>query len=159
MRRKESDNGDVDALIQLYQLSKDELDDRVHQALRNLERPILAPFIASRRPCCGCYPLEAGIDPQFHEDEGQQFERIFDEQWDLWLDQELSLKSSHADDWRKILKKLDLEQIKGLARSLCSETVELTRREANQQRQLDRVLRAWLQGLTCNRRQPEREPP
>jgi len=138
---------DVDALIQLYQLSKDELDARVHQALRNLERADIGTIHSFAATLLRLYPLEAGVDPQFHEDEGQQFERIFDEQWDLWLDQELSLKSSHADDWRKILKKLDLEQIKGLARSLCSETVELTRGEANQQRQLDRVLRAWLQGL------------
>ena len=147
MRRKESGNENVDALIQLYQLSKDELDARVHQALRNLERADIGTIHSFAATLLRLYPLEAGVDPQFHEDEGQQFERIFDEQWDLWLDQELSLKSSHADDWRKILKKLDLEQIKGLARSLCSETVELTRGEANQQRQLDRVLRAWLQGL------------
>ena len=52
------------------------------------------------------YPLEAGVDPQFHEDDGAAFDRLFDEHWDLWLDQELSLRSSHAEDWRKILAAL-----------------------------------------------------
>ena len=85
---------------------------RVHQALRNLERADIGTIHSFAATLLRLYPLEAGVDPQFHEDEGQQFERIFDEQWDLWLDQELSLKSSHADDWRKILKKLDLEEIK-----------------------------------------------
>ena len=78
---------DVDALIQLYQLSKDELDARVHQALRNLERADIGTIHSFAATLLRLYPLEAGVDPQFHEDEGQQFERIFDEQWDLWLDQ------------------------------------------------------------------------
>jgi ATP-dependent helicase/nuclease subunit A len=137
----------VEAVIQLYQLSKDDLDARVHEALRNLERADIGTIHSFAATLLRLYPLEAGVDPQFHEDDGKQFERIFDEQWDLWLDQELSLKSSHPDDWRKVLKQLTLEQIKALASSLCSETVELKHRESNKQKQLAHVLRSWLHGL------------
>ena len=117
----------------------------MHDALRNMERSDIGTIHSFAATLLRLYPLEAGIDPQFQEDDGKQFERIFDEQWDLWLDQELALESSHADDWRKILKKLILDQIKGLAKSLCSETVELQRPQpkSNQQRHSN-VLRAWL---------------
>ncbi|MEX0803225.1 MAG: UvrD-helicase domain-containing protein [Candidatus Binatia bacterium] len=152
--------GEVEALIQLYRLSKDELDARVHEALRNLERADIGTIHSFAATLLRLYPLEAGVDPQFHEDDGKQFERIFDEQWDLWLDQELSLQSSHADDWRKALKQLALEQIKALATSLCSETVELDRGEANGQKQPAMFLRSWLQALLSsaadlNERHPE----
>jgi ATP-dependent helicase/nuclease subunit A len=94
------------------------------------------------------YPLEAGIDPQFKEDDGKQFERIFDEQWDLWLDQELALAGSHSNDWRKILRKLMLDQIKALAKSLCSETVELQHAKPNSTDDSARkFLQPWLENL------------
>src|SRR5215470_1417779 len=118
---------EVKALIQLYQLSKDEIDARVHEALRNLERADIGTIHSFAATLLRLYPLEAGVDPQFREDEGNQFERIFDEQWGIWLDQELSLKSSHADNWRSILKKVDLEDLKALARSMCSEGLDLHR--------------------------------
>ncbi len=76
---------EVEALIQLYQLSKDELDGRVQEALRNLERADIGTIHSFAATLLRLYPLEAGVDPQFHEDEGKQFERIFNEQWDLWL--------------------------------------------------------------------------
>ncbi|HTN72003.1 MAG TPA: UvrD-helicase domain-containing protein [Methylomirabilota bacterium] len=141
---------EVEALIQLYQLSKDELDTRVHEALRNLERADIGTIHSFAASLLRLYPLEAGVDPQFHEDDGNQFQRTFDEEWDLWLDQELSLKSSHADDWRRVFKQLSLDQIKELASSLCSETVELKRGEPNRQKQPAPILRSWLQGLLAS---------
>jgi ATP-dependent helicase/nuclease subunit A len=135
----------VESLIQRYQLSKDELDRRVHEALRNLERADIGTIHSFAATLLRLYPLEAGVDPQFHEDEGSQFERIFDQQWNLWLDQELSLKSSRAGDWRKVLKQLSLEQVKDLAKSLCAETVQLDPLQPDKPRQA--VLRSWLRAL------------
>ncbi len=143
---EEKTQREVEALLRLYQLSKGELDARLREALRNLERADIGTIHSFAATLLRLYPLEAGVDPQFHEDDGKQFERIFDEQWDLWLDHELSLKSKHAEDWRRILKKLHLEQIKELAKSLCSEAVELTRAaEANRLPPATAALRSWLQ--------------
>jgi len=139
---------EIESLIERYQLSKDELDARVQDALRNLERSDIGTIHSFAATLLRLYPLEAGIDPQFKEDDGKQFERIFDEQWDLWLDQELALSGSHSDDWRKILRKLMLDQIKALAKSLCSETVEL--QHANPRSQDHEVLQffqTWLENL------------
>jgi ATP-dependent helicase/nuclease subunit A len=110
---------EIESLIDRYQLSKDELDTRVHDALRNVERSDIGTIHSFAATLLRLYPLEAGIDPQFQEDDGKQFERLFDEQWDLWLDQELALGGSHSDDWRTL--QADADQ-SALAKSLCSET-------------------------------------
>ena len=137
---------DVAALIARYQLSKDEVDHRARDALRNLERSDIGTIHSFAATMLRLYPLEAGVDPQFHEDDGREFDRMFDEQWDLWLDQELALTSQHADDWRRILGKLALEPIKALAKSLSSEAVEL-RREPPGSATIAEPLRAWLRHL------------
>jgi ATP-dependent helicase/nuclease subunit A len=148
---KEATQQEVEALLRLYQLSKDELDARLHEALRNLERADIGTIHSFAATLLRLYPLEAGVDPQFQEDEGKQFERIFDEQWKLWLDQELLPNGGHAEDWRRVLKQLTLGQIKELANSLCSETVELARGgEADQREQPAATLRLWLQALLAS---------
>ena len=135
----------IKSLIDTYRLSKDELDRRVQEALRNLERAEIGTIHSFAATLLRLFPLEAGVDPQFHEDDGKQFRRIFDQQWHLWLDQELALESPRAGEWRQALKQLTLEQIKDLARSLCSESVQLEPLRAKQPG--DAVLRTWLRSL------------
>src|SRR4029434_10043732 len=89
------------------------------------------------------YPLEAGVDPEFHEDDGAEFERLFDEHWDLWLYQELSLRNAHAEDWRKILARCQLDHIKALAKSIAVENVDL-KQSSNGVNAIPPVLREWL---------------
>jgi ATP-dependent helicase/nuclease subunit A len=137
---------EVGSVIAGYQLSKDDLDRRVRDALRNIERSDIGTIHSFAATLLHLYPLEAGVDPQFHEDDGKEFDRLFDEQWDLWLGEELSLESSHADEWQKILGKLGLEQIKALAKSLSSEAVELGRQGKSSQAILE-PLQSWLAGL------------
>jgi ATP-dependent helicase/nuclease subunit A len=148
----------VETLIQTYRLSKDELDRRVQEALRNIERAEIGTIHSFAATLLRLFPLEAGVDPQFHEDDGKQFRRLFDQQWNLWLDQELSLEGPRAGDWRKALKHLTLEQIKDLARSLSSETAQLDPLESNKSG--DAALRSWLGSLidsaaSLSRRHPE----
>ncbi|HKX51726.1 MAG TPA: 3'-5' exonuclease, partial [Candidatus Binatia bacterium] len=128
------------------------------EALRNLERAEIGTIHSFAATLLRLFPLEAGVDPQFHEDDGKQFRRLFDQQWHLWLDQELALESPRAGDWRKALKQLTLEQIKDLARSLCSESVQLEPLQAKQPG--DAALRAWLRSLldsaaSLSKRHPE----
>ena len=135
----------IESLIDIYRLSKDELDDRVQEALRNLERAEIGTIHSFAATLLRLFPLEAGVDPQFHEDDGKQFRRFFDQQWHLWLDQELALESPRAGEWRKALKQLTLEQIEDLARSLCSESVQLDTPRTKQPG--NAVLSAWLRSL------------
>src|SRR4030095_8376258 len=118
---------DAEALITLYQLSKDELDNRIHDALRNMERSDIGTIHSFAATLLRLYPLEAGVDPQFREDDGREFDRLFDEQWAQWLDVELALSSPRTEEWRKILARCQLEHIKVLAKSLSAEAVDLQR--------------------------------
>ena len=120
----------VEQLIALYQLSKAELDSRIHDALRNMERSDIGTIHSFAATLLRLYPLEAGVDPQFREDDGREFDRLFDEQWDQWLDVELALSSPRAEEWRKILPRCQLEHIKVLAKSLSAEAVDLQRNSA-----------------------------
>ena len=117
----------VEQLIALYQLSKAELDSRIHDALRNMERSDIGTIHSFAATLLRLYPLEAGVDPQFREDDGREFDRLFDEQWDQWLDVELALSSQRAEEWRKILARCQLDHIKVLAKSLSAEAVDLQR--------------------------------
>jgi ATP-dependent helicase/nuclease subunit A len=139
---------EIESLIERYQLSKGELDARVHDALRNLERSEIGTIHSFAATLLRLYPLEAGVNPQFKEDDGKQFERIFDEQWDLWLDQELALSGSQGEEWRKVLRKLMLDEIKALSKSLCFETVELQRAKPNSSGdEALAFLQPWLRNL------------
>jgi ATP-dependent helicase/nuclease subunit A len=116
---------EIESLLTLYRLSKDELDDRAREALRTMERSDIGTIHSFAASLLRLYPLEADVDPQFHEDDGAAFERIFDEQWNVWLDRELALDSPRAAEWRAILACCRLDQIKGLAAALAAETVDL----------------------------------
>ena len=137
---------DIEALIACYQLSKNELDSRIHDALRNMERSDIGTIHSFAATLLRLYPLEAGVDPQFHEDDGATFDRLFDEQWNLWLDQELSLRSFHAADWRRILPRCQLDQIKALAKSISTENVDL-RQNLDGRKAISPTLRDWLAQL------------
>ncbi len=134
---------DVEALLARYQLSKDDLDGRIHDALRNIERSDIGTMHSFAATLLRLYPLEAGVDPQFNEDDGAQFDRLFDEQWDLWLDQELSLRSPQTDNWKAVLGKVTLDHVKALAKSLAAETVELKRDRKNAG-SIPEALKVWL---------------
>ena len=137
---------EAESLTARYQLSKEGLDRRIHDALRNIERSDIGTIHSFAATLLHLYPLEAGVDPHFHEDDGREFDRRFDEQWDVWLDQELSLRGSHADEWRKILGKVALNQIKALAKSLSSEAIEL-RCDPTPSTAIPESVRSWLADL------------
>ena len=137
---------DVETMMAQYQLSKDELDSRTQDALRNMERSDIGTIHSFAANLLRLYPLEAGVDPQFHEDDGAAFDRLFDDHWNLWLDEELSLRSPHAEDWQKILPRCRLDHIKALAKSIAAENVDL-RQNADGANAVPAVLRDWLAKL------------
>lgn len=137
---------EIQEIMALYRLSKDELESRVRDALRNLERSDLGTIHSFAANLLRLYPLEAGLDPQFHEDDGAAFEQLFDEQWSLWLDQELSLGSAHAAQWQIILSRCRLDHVKALAKSLAAENVDL-RQNTDDATAIPAALRDWFSQL------------
>ena len=66
----------------------------------------------------------------------------------LGLDQELALGSPHADEWRKVLARCQLDPIKALAISLAAETVNLDQDPTNTN-EIAAPLRSWLTKLAA----------
>src|SRR5262245_46761593 len=114
-------------LMARYHRTKDQLDVLARDALRNLERSAIGTIHSFAATLLRLYPIEAGLDPQFAEDDGSRFEQLFEEQWALWLDQELSRSGAHREQWKGLLRQFSLEDLRKLAFCLAAETVPLDR--------------------------------
>jgi ATP-dependent helicase/nuclease subunit A len=118
---------EVRSLMDRYHLSKAQLNRRAVDALRRIERSEIGTIHSFAATLLRLYPMQSGVDPQFVEDDGRRFELVFDEQWAVWLDEELSRKSTQPELWKQALRKVGLQDIRQLAFSLCSESIDLSR--------------------------------
>jgi ATP-dependent helicase/nuclease subunit A len=112
-------------LMERYHRTKDQIDVLAREALRNVERSAIGTIHSFAATLLRLYPIEAGLDPRFREDDGSRFEQLFQEQWALWLDQELARDGERKDRWKQVLRRLTLEELRELAFCLGSETVPL----------------------------------
>jgi ATP-dependent helicase/nuclease subunit A len=117
---------DLLSLMDRYHLNKGEVDRRSRDCLRNLERSEIGTIHSFAGTLLRLFPLEAGLDPHFQEDDGERFERYFEEHWDVWLDQELSSASPRRDRWKRVLNRIPLAHLRELSAALCSENIPLT---------------------------------
>jgi ATP-dependent helicase/nuclease subunit A len=142
---------EVRVLIGRYHLSKEQLDRRALDALRQVERSQIGTIHSFAATLLRLYPMESGVDPQFVEDDGTRFDRLFEEAWSIWLDDELARASGRAAEWKRVLRKIGLDEVRALARSLSSETVDLKRLGRNARKEtIPKAIRAWLRSLEKN---------
>jgi ATP-dependent helicase/nuclease subunit A len=120
-------HNELRSLIARYHLSKNEIDYRAHEALRQIERSYIGTIHSFAALLLRLYPVEAGVDPQFKEDDGSIFKKHFDERWSVWLDWELSRQGAQHSTWKQVLKKISLDTLREIALSLCSEMIPLDR--------------------------------
>jgi ATP-dependent helicase/nuclease subunit A len=138
---------EIKCLIDRYYLTKDVVDNRARQALRQMERSEIGTIHSFAATLLRLYPMEVGLDPQFREDDGARFERHFEESWALWLDRELSLQGARKETWKQALRKVSLEEMKELAFALCSEIVPLQRLMELTDGRIPDSISHWLQKL------------
>ncbi|MBH0202289.1 MAG: UvrD-helicase domain-containing protein [Nitrospira sp.] len=108
-----------------YGLSADTIAARARAALAEIEKAQIGTLHSFAAHLLRLHPLESGVDPDFKEDDGLRFDEQFTTAWDCWLDQELSRAGSHHRLWRSVLASTTLESVRTLARSLCSELINL----------------------------------
>jgi ATP-dependent helicase/nuclease subunit A len=136
----------VQGLIDRYSLSKEQIDDRAAQALRQLERSDIGTIHSFAATLLRLYPLEAGVDPDFNEGEESALENYFEAQWADWLTGELSLHSLRKEKWKTALGCFSLEEIHDHALALCSENVPLKRLDVLlHQEKIPTPIAAWLE--------------
>ncbi|MEK7868779.1 MAG: UvrD-helicase domain-containing protein, partial [Nitrospirota bacterium] len=128
-----------------YGLSTDEVAGRAAAALHDLEKGQIGTLHSFAAHLLRLYPLEGGVDPTFQEDDGLRFEEHFAAAWEIWVDRELSRQGSHHQLWRRVLGLATLDDVRSLARALCSELVDVDvlRAQINDEK-LSPVLVEWV---------------
>ena len=112
-------------LMKQFQLSAKRLQELANRAIKELERSQIGTIHGFAAHLLRSYPIQSAVDPQFQEDDGVQFSRYFEQEWRLWMDEELGLTGLHHDTWRMALNAMTLEDIKALAFSLTDELIPL----------------------------------
>ena len=64
------------------------------------------------------YPLEAGVDPAFKIDQGENWQTLFEERYNAWLSEELGEYSAHETEWLELLRTVELKEIRELAEAI-----------------------------------------
>ncbi|MBI5884421.1 MAG: UvrD-helicase domain-containing protein [Elusimicrobia bacterium] len=67
------------------------------------------------------FPLEAGLDPEFSVDMGEDFAELFEDEWLKWLSVELGEDAPRKKEWLEVLKIAALDDLKSLAMAMAGE--------------------------------------
>ncbi|MDR4462260.1 MAG: UvrD-helicase domain-containing protein [Nitrospirales bacterium] len=110
---------------QRYHVSTDHVREKIQVALSDLEKSQIATLHSFAAHVLRLYPLEARVDPHFHEDEGTQFLETFQEAWDAWLEQELGAQGASHAQWQDLLNHVGLKEIRSFAFSLCQDQISI----------------------------------
>ncbi len=110
---------------QQYQVSTEQIAEKIQNALTDLEKSQIATFHSFAAHILRLYPLESRVDPNFREDDGTQFLELFQESWNGWLEQELGSQGASHARWQKLFTHMGLSDLKEFALSLSQDQVSL----------------------------------
>ncbi|HET7058850.1 MAG TPA: UvrD-helicase domain-containing protein, partial [Nitrospiraceae bacterium] len=106
-------------------LSELSANDLAAKALHELEKSQIGTIHSFAAHLLRLYPIESRVDPGFQQDDGRQFDAFFQQEWVLWLDQELGSAGAHDDIWRVVLSLVTLEELQELARGFVGELIPM----------------------------------
>ncbi|MDT7042086.1 UvrD-helicase domain-containing protein [Candidatus Nitronereus thalassa] len=109
----------------LYGVPDQHVAEIAEQTLHDLERARMETIHSFAAYVLRLFPIEAGVDPSFQEDDGTQFEAHFHQKWTQWLDRELGKGSIHRAQWRTILQLVSLDELRVFTHALMDELVPL----------------------------------
>ncbi|HHT9137596.1 MAG TPA: UvrD-helicase domain-containing protein [Candidatus Wunengus sp. YC60] len=108
-----------------YQTTPGEVVRRAKKSLEDIDKAIIGTIHSFAAYILRLYPIESGVVPGFIVDEGDLFDELFDKEWTKWLEKELALNSPHANIWKYVLKRTDIESLKELTKQLSGFTIPL----------------------------------
>ncbi len=130
-----------------YGITADDVVERAAAALNDLEKAQIGTVHSFAAHLLRLYPLEAGVDPAFREDDGLRFEESFRLAWDVWIDRELGRNGTAHRRWRTLLDSTTLEQLRGLAFALSSELIDVDALFHQVSIEPDNALLHWIGGI------------
>lgn len=137
----------VNELRACYGLSAEEIARRATDALHDVEKAQIGTVHSFAAHLLRLYPLEAGVDPAFREDDGLRFDESFRMAWDLWIHHELGRDGTQHRRWRPLLDSITLEQLRDLAYALCSELIDIDELFRHVTAEPDATLKTWIAGI------------
>ncbi len=127
-------------------LTDEELAAVSDEAMREVERAHIETLHSFAGHLLRLYPVEAGVDPSFQEDDGTRFQEHFNHEWDQWVRRELDAGGRRHDAWRQMLARYSLDDVKQLAQALTDELIPLPG-VPTLQPEITPHLRTWLATL------------
>lgn len=127
-------------------LTDEELAAVSDEAMREVERAHIETIHSFAGHLLRLYPVEAGVDPSFQEDDGTGFHEHFNHEWDQWVQRELGASGRRHDAWRQVLTCYGLEEVQQLAQALTDELIPVSGIRTSRQA-ITPHLRSWLATL------------
>lgn len=109
----------LDFFFSHFTVSKQQLITRAELALEQLDHSPIGTIHSFCADILRMYPLEAGLTPRAEIDTGTLAQRIFDTQWNHFLDVELGENAPRAAVWKEVLQKISLDDLCSCAREMC----------------------------------------
>lgn len=116
----------LDELMHRYSHAMDTIAEISRGAINDLEKAQIGTIHSFAGHILRLYPVEAGISPDFEEDDGSGFDAHFEREWEEWLEEELSAVSPRGDEWKEILRRVPIGSVALFAKCLCRETIPLS---------------------------------
>ena len=110
----------LDTLLNYFAIERDTIAQRAETALAQLDRSPIGTIHSFCADILRMYPLEAGLTPNAEIDKGPRAERIFETEWNRFLDNELGENAPRAALWKEVLAQVSLTDLYTCAREMCS---------------------------------------
>lgn len=124
--RRIADGTEIPPLLEeFFSRNKSEWPRLARKALDDIPKAQIGTIHSFAGHLLRLYPMQAGVDPNFREDEGTLFDSVFEKEWIRWLKEELGLKSPRMTFWRELLREVELSDLKTMAKSLASPHIQL----------------------------------
>ena len=96
-----------------------EIISRAEAALSQLDRSQIGTIHGFCADILRMYPLEAGLTPGAEIDKGPRAQAIFEAEWNRFLDRELGEKAPRAAQWKEVLPRIPLADLRACAEEMC----------------------------------------
>ncbi len=112
---------------------RERLEDRLRrensalalQALNDIPKAQIGTIHSFAGSLLRLYPLQAGVDPAFREDDGTLREHVLETEWQSWIAEELRGGAGTDAAWLSLLENNTLEDVRLLAFDLADPVIDL----------------------------------
>ena len=118
--RENKPESTLDTLREYFQVPAAQIIARAERALSQLDISPIGTIHSFCADILRTYPLEAGLTPGAEIDKGPRAQRVFEAEWNKFLDRELGESAPRPRQWQEVLSKVSLADLRACAQEMCS---------------------------------------